>query len=168
MSRTPAVQGADVIVYDGPVAHGQQRLGGGEGERTQAFALAAGHEQGLQRQLGGREVEVDDALEGAVGAQHRQQGDACQAALAHGCHVGPRPAQAAEVAPGGEADGAVEAAAAQQRAAHVAVGEGAAYVPFVVYGKECHGAAAEFVEASERLEQRGLSVYEVAVHKQIL
>ena len=133
----------DVVVDNGARAYLQQRLGAVEGQRSEAFAAASGHEDCRQRQQRRCRLHIEKPRETSVGIDNRQKPDSVASCAAQLSDVGVVGAYPAERAVHDVGDAGLERHSAQQGAPYVAVGEGACQAPVGVGGKERHYAVVD-------------------------
>ena len=154
-----ADQAVDVVLYDGFVAQGQQGFGGVVGERTQTLAPASGHDDGLERQQAAMFFEVVDFFDAALLVEQGQQAYAFFAGL---FKFGQAKAFV-DVLKTGKHEfihRIVEAQAANQAPADVAVGEGAQQASPGVDHKE-RQVTGHFAQPFHGFDKAGLVLYQV-------
>ena len=156
-----------VVVDDALVADFEQRLRGGQCQRSQPLSATASHHYGVERQDGVAGCEVVDLHDAAFAVEARHERDSLSAHLAHLLHAYFALFEASEVAVHYLADCHVERAFGNQKPSHVAVGQSACHALLVVDGEKHHRLSRQPVYALYCLYQRGVLadyVFAAVVH----
>ena len=140
-----------IIVDDAFVAYFEQRFGGVEGERTQAFAFAARHKHGIDGQHRTDAIEVENINDASLGIDVRDESDAL---LSQAFHFGNRDIafESHALAVHNQLHGVGKLVAGYEAASNVAVGERAEQTVAVGANKQSHSSARQRIEPAESLE----------------